>query len=265
MPRRPEHPRADAGRAVPARRRAVPASRAARDRRTSARRAAAVDLTGVPRPDPGRRSRAPTGGGPCERATIAEGDVLVVRGDAETVARLHGRQGPRLPGGGAGRRRRGRALQPRVRPGGGRHPAPVRAARAEAVFPGMVTESGDLIILAVQRRGEDQGPKRDGARRRRHAAAPGNLEGARRAPRRPRTCSSSTRRSWSVARPSPWARGRSRPSPCCSAWSSCSPPARCRRSSRGCSRPAPWSCSGCSRSSRPTAPSTGRRSSWSAR
>jgi di/tricarboxylate transporter len=29
----------------------------------------------------------------------------------------------------------------------------------ESVFPGMVTPSGDLIILAVQRRGEDQGPK----------------------------------------------------------------------------------------------------------
>ena len=26
------------------------------------------------------------------------------------------------------------------------------------VFPGMVTESGDLLILAVQRRGEDVGP-----------------------------------------------------------------------------------------------------------
>ena len=28
----------------------------------------------------------------------------------------------------------------------------------QTVFPGMVTPSGDLIILAVQRRGEDQGP-----------------------------------------------------------------------------------------------------------
>jgi di/tricarboxylate transporter len=30
---------------------------------------------------------------------------------------------------------------------------------SQEVFPGMVTPSGDLIILAVQRRGEDQGPK----------------------------------------------------------------------------------------------------------
>jgi len=28
-----------------------------------------------------------------------------------------------------------------------------------SVFPGMVTESGDLVVLAVQRRGEDSGPK----------------------------------------------------------------------------------------------------------
>jgi Trk K+ transport system NAD-binding subunit len=28
----------------------------------------------------------------------------------------------------------------------------------QAVFPGMITPSGDLVILAVQRRGEDQGP-----------------------------------------------------------------------------------------------------------
>ena len=28
----------------------------------------------------------------------------------------------------------------------------------QPVFPGMVTPSGDLVILAVQRKGEDQGP-----------------------------------------------------------------------------------------------------------
>ena len=80
----------------------------------------------------------------------------------------------------------------------------------QAVFPGMVTPSGDLIILAVQRRGEDLGPQRDGAGRRRHAAAPGDLEGARRAPRRPRRA----RRRLAGARPpaggSRWAPGRSR-------------------------------------------------------
>ena len=51
-------------------------------------------------------------------------------------------------------------------------------------FPGMVTESGDLVVLAVQRQG--RGPGRgDGARGRRHPAAAGHLGGARRAPRRP--------------------------------------------------------------------------------
>ena len=30
----------------------------------------------------------------------------------------------------------------------------------ETVFPGMVTESGDLVVLAVQRKGEDPGPAR---------------------------------------------------------------------------------------------------------
>ncbi|MCP6769794.1 hypothetical protein NL529_33605, partial [Klebsiella pneumoniae] len=29
---------------------------------------------------------------------------------------------------------------------------------AQTMFPGMVTPSGDLIVLAVQRRGQDQGP-----------------------------------------------------------------------------------------------------------
>jgi hypothetical protein len=42
----------------------------------------------------------------------------------------------------------------------------------------MVTESGDLIVLAIQRRGEDAAPRR-GARRRRHAAAAGHVVGAR--------------------------------------------------------------------------------------
>jgi di/tricarboxylate transporter len=35
---------------------------------------------------------------------------------------------------------------------------PRSALVGREVFPGMVTESGDLLILAVQRRGEDQGP-----------------------------------------------------------------------------------------------------------
>ena len=55
----------------------------------------------------------------------------------------------------------------------------------EAVFPGMVTDSGDLVILAVQRKGEELG-RRVRARRRRHAPAAGRVGRARGAPRRPR-------------------------------------------------------------------------------
>src|SRR6185436_5971274 len=35
---------------------------------------------------------------------------------------------------------------------------PRSTAVGETVFPGMVTDSGDLVILAVQRNGEDTGP-----------------------------------------------------------------------------------------------------------
>ena len=96
--------------------------------------------------------------GPVERPTIAEGDVLVVRGDAKTVARLHGDKvlafRGEVPAGDVADALFNRAsgLAEVVIP-------PRSGLLGEAVFPGMVTESGDLIILAVQRRGEDQGPK----------------------------------------------------------------------------------------------------------
>ena len=47
-------------------------------------------------------------------------------------------------------------------------------ADGDTVFPGMVTESGDLVVVAVQRQGEDAGARRDRARRGRHAAAAGS-------------------------------------------------------------------------------------------
>ena len=108
----------------------------------------------------------------------------------ELVERPGGRRsGPlrrrRAFGGRRPHRARGRARRPRVwrsdqasrLPRGGSQPATSRTTlfnRAsglaevvipprsgmvgQKVFPGMVTESGDLIILAVQRRGADQGP-----------------------------------------------------------------------------------------------------------
>jgi di/tricarboxylate transporter len=89
--------------------------------------------------------------------TLAEGDLLIVRGDAATVgafaADLH--LSPRAEETGATiadalfNRRSGLAevvIPPRSRMIG------------ESVFPGMITPSGDLVVLAVQRGGEDQGP-----------------------------------------------------------------------------------------------------------
>ena len=37
---------------------------------------------------------------------------------------------------------------------------PRSALVGETVFPGMVTDSGDLVIVAIQRKGEEQGPRR---------------------------------------------------------------------------------------------------------
>jgi di/tricarboxylate transporter len=51
--------------------------------------------------------------------------------------------------------RDGLAARPRIGCRRGRYPAPLRARGAE-FFPGMITESGDLQVLAVQRNGRDQ-------------------------------------------------------------------------------------------------------------
>jgi di/tricarboxylate transporter len=102
--------------------------------------------------------QAADGSGPVRGRTLAAGDILLVRGDAEGAARLAGDLGL--------------AFRPEDAPddvadtlfnresGLAEVVIPPRSAMiGQAVFPGMVTPSGDLIILAVQRRGEDQGPK----------------------------------------------------------------------------------------------------------
>ena len=128
-----------------------------RDRRTSARRGApstcgsipGLTLVGI---------EAAGRVGSAERPTIAEGDVLVVRGAAETAARLHGDKvlafRSEVTAGDVADTLFNRAsgLAEVVIP-------PRSGLVGQAVFPGMVTESGDLIVLAVHRRGEDQGPK----------------------------------------------------------------------------------------------------------
>ncbi|HET7880638.1 MAG TPA: SLC13 family permease [Acetobacteraceae bacterium] len=91
------------------------------------------------------------------RPTLAEDDVLIVRGDAATVGAFAA----------------DRHLSPRTeetavtvadslfnrRSGLAEVVIPPRSELiGQPVFPGMVTPSGDLVVLAVQRAGEDQGP-----------------------------------------------------------------------------------------------------------
>jgi len=85
---------------------------------------------------------------------IGPGDILIMRGDADTVAGFAAEQGLiEQPGTGLRQKLFNHhfgflevVLPPRS------------GLIGEAVFPGMVTESGDLIILGIQRGGENQGP-----------------------------------------------------------------------------------------------------------
>lgn len=95
--------------------------------------------------------------GPLRRSDFAVGDRLLLRGDRETAARLAAdlHLGFRSEGAEADVKEalfnRDSGLAEVVIP-------PRSAMVGQAVFPGMVTQSGDLIVLAVQRHGEDQGP-----------------------------------------------------------------------------------------------------------
>src|SRR5215510_3919376 len=84
---------------------------------------------------------------------LAPGDVLVVQGDANQVKRLAGENDLDIRG-----RRNGHELFTRES-GVAEVVIPPRSSIiGEQVFPGMVSDSGDLILLAVQRGGEDLGP-----------------------------------------------------------------------------------------------------------
>lgn len=95
--------------------------------------------------------------GPFRRPTLAEGDRLIVRGEAQSAARLAAdkalafRLEDTADDVAETLFNRASGLAEVVIP-------PRSALIGQLVFPGMVTPSGDLIILAVQRRGEDQGP-----------------------------------------------------------------------------------------------------------
>ena len=85
---------------------------------------------------------------------LAAGDVLVVQGDANQVNRLAGANDLAIRTGG----RNGGEFFTRES-GVAEVVIPPRSRLiGEHVFPGMVSSSGDLIVLAVQRGGEDLGP-----------------------------------------------------------------------------------------------------------
>ena len=95
-------------------------------------------------------------GGPLRRPVLSEGDILIVRGDAATVGglasdKLLAFRSEDAPADVADTLfNRSSGLAEVVIP-------PRSGMVGQPVFPGMVTPSGDLVILAVQRRGENLG------------------------------------------------------------------------------------------------------------
>ena len=126
--------------------------------------------------------QAGDGAGRVRRPALAVGDVLIVRGDAETAASLASdkllafreEDAPTDIAGTLFNRRSG--LAEVVIP-------PRSDMIGQSVFPGMVTPSGDLVILAVQRGRGGPGTGRDRPGCRRYPAAAGNLGGTRPTPR----------------------------------------------------------------------------------
>jgi di/tricarboxylate transporter len=94
--------------------------------------------------------------GPVDGA-IRAGDVLIIRGDAETVGRLAAdqelgiRSEPDAESVAAGLLTRRSGLAEVVIP-------PRSELVGQTAYPGMPTSSGDLVVLAVQRKGADLGP-----------------------------------------------------------------------------------------------------------
>ncbi len=102
-------------------------------------------------------SQAGATGRPLTRAAIEEGDTLILRGEADAAASFANDMHLSF---GAGEAEAGVADTLFNRSSGlAEVVIPPRSGMiGREVFPGMVTESGDLLILAVQRRGEDVGP-----------------------------------------------------------------------------------------------------------
>jgi di/tricarboxylate transporter len=97
------------------------------------------------------------GGGPVRGGTLAAGDILIVRGDAASAGKLAGDKALALheeesdTGIADTLFNRKSGLAEIVLP-------PRSAFIGQSMFPGMVTPSGDLLILAIQRGGQDLGP-----------------------------------------------------------------------------------------------------------
>lgn len=92
-------------------------------------------------------------GAPLRAAAVSEGDYLLIRGGAEAVAALAAEKHLALRDDGApsGMFSRRSGLAEVVIP-------PRSALIGRALFPGMVTDSGDLVVLAVQRASVDLEP-----------------------------------------------------------------------------------------------------------
>lgn len=92
--------------------------------------------------------------GPLRRTLVAEGDHLLVRGDADAAAALAAHM--HLAFREEAKAGQGAETLFNQRSGLAEVVIPPRSGLiGESVFPGMVTESGDLIVLAVQRAGSE--------------------------------------------------------------------------------------------------------------
>jgi di/tricarboxylate transporter len=97
------------------------------------------------------------GSGPVTSRVLADGDLLILRGDAETVGVLAGDKFLAFREEASAADITGTLFNRRS--GLAEVVIPPRSEMVgQAVFPGMVTSSGDLVVLAVQRAGEDRGP-----------------------------------------------------------------------------------------------------------
>jgi di/tricarboxylate transporter len=99
--------------------------------------------------------QGPNGGGPLQRSSLAPGDTLLVRGDAEEVGRFadEGRFLLRKKDAGSDIQ----AALFNATAGFAEVVVPPRSGLiGQAMFPGMITPSGDLIILAIQRKGDSR-------------------------------------------------------------------------------------------------------------